>query len=936
LNDIKSNKANGVKFGTAKALSQSAGAILNNVLTRGIFAYTLNAFQTTNFITAAAIWINNDRVITPSYSIQEATFNLGRDPITGSDLQNLARVNNKDHYLEIDKTGGNTNLQKYADSVLLQIFEAAGLSPKNSPIRDKLKNIQDLVFIYDQDAFALGLNSRATNVVSSPYKSSTGVNLWSFLSNFNDYSLTYTYEHPNGFLTSKKSALYLDINNVNIGGILAKADNNFNTPLTGLISFGRFGRDLLKTASLFAIFPSIGSFIGGGIGAGGSSIIGLVIGAGPGKDIALGPLYDVATGGYGKLVDIAEIYKQKSIYCDSIFGQKEKDNINSMKAAIGVTSASSAILGLAKVTPLVAVSFAVDILNMYLTYAESEMEQKIAEGLSQCVDTSFKGIAYKEFVPQKEVQDSFQKVFEPIKADAFNVLGSLAPEVSGQINNVAKSLSQQVLNINGDISNNLVSANGKEVYYVNLKDADIKWFQSPTCSIDICQYDNTKQGYVCNTQKGYFLYDQDGKPILNGIPQALSATFDIPNGDYAFVQNVVEIKKRETNSDFLQIKPTGVSLAAGQTCGASNILGLLGITSTDQSAQNLGVKEAFGNLQGVYTKDAQIWFDKNDAVVQFTNAKTCEDGTAHGEREVARYSGGYLNFKRDSNGKVEVKNADNSVACSFNLGTDGAISFDNALLRSGQPSGANSTDYSSLYHLFIYNLLKFDKGDLTSFGFGGICTDNTGANAGVNLDVSLSTEKNSQAKQALKNICFTNFQGPNNETIQFKDGNACIKDASGTEACHQIDHYNPSTGRLVFTDGFELAPAIGPDGVPQFQQYKNGRASGSPIPLYLGNGLGGSFQYNPGTGQISINNQFQMPINPNFGFYGAGGTAFMTPQPQPWGQKPQPGAGGAGVPTPQPNLLAQLPWTPSGGELIIFLIALLGSLLLVRIRYRRQ
>jgi hypothetical protein len=932
----KASKGRGLRNryeGFAKSFDAGAVDFLTGLFQRAHAGQMLAAFDVTNILTAAAIWINNDRVIGPSYEVQAATFAIGRDPITGDNLKNLADENQEDHYFEIQKTARVPALQKYATGIADQIFEAIGLSPRDSFLRAKVANIEDLVFIYDQDAFSLGLNSKASNIISTPYTSSNGIDLWNFLSRFDDHSLIYTYEHPNGFLGNKRTALLLDINNVNIGGILAEADDNFNTPLSGFISLGRFGRDLLKIGSMFTLVPATAGLIAGPVGAviAGTEIVAMTIAIEGGRVLYLGNVYDITKGGYGRLVDIGEIYKRKEIYCGSIFGQGEKDYIIGMKIAILGATIASTLLTPAKYSPLIAVSFGVDLVNMYLVYQETEKEIEIAEKLQQCVDTSFKGIAYKEFIPDEEVQDEFKKVFEPIKAEAFNVLGAIAPEVSGQINNVAKSLSQQVMNINGEVGSNLVSANGKEVYYVNLKEADIRWFQSPTCNIDICEADEDGN-YRCNTQNGYYLYDENGDTILDGIPQALSMRMNIPEDYMGFVQNVVEIVKKD--SDFLEISSDGVKLSDGQTCGETALTDLLGVTSSDQGVKDLAIKEAFGDLESIYTKEAQIWFDKNDLTVQFTEEMTCTDGATHSEREIVRYPGAHLNFQRDAPGTIEVIRPDDSIACSFELGTDGAMSFENAMLRSGLKQGG--VDYSDVYHLFVYNMIRFDRSDLTGIDLAGLCTDDAGADAGFNLNLGLSVGDTARANELLKDICFTDIRGQNDESIQFRDGMACIMDINGVEACHEIDYYDPATGRIIFKDGFELAPRVGPNGVPEFQVYQDGRAVGAPIPMLWATGLGGAMMYNPNTGQISINNAFPMAINPGFSFYGAGGLGMLTPTAPPWGQKPQPGADGAGIPTSQPNILAQLPWTPSGLELVIFVVSLLGALLFVRIRYRRQ
>jgi hypothetical protein len=121
---------------------------------------------------------------------------------------------------------------------------------------------------------------------------------------------------------------------------------------------------------------------------------------------------------------------------------------------------------------------------------------------------------------------------------------------------------------------------------------------------------------------------------------------------------------------------------------------------------------------------------------------------------------------------------------------------------------------------------------------------------------------------------------------------------------------------------------MGPNGQPQIKVNAQ-----SPIPLLWATGLGGSFMYDPNTGRISIKNEFPFALNPSFGIYGANGLSFMTPGLPPWGGRVTETAGTGGGTT---NILAALPWTPQGYELVLFLIALAGGLLFVRIRFGKK
>lgn len=866
----------GTKLEKASVIANAAASVLSSVFSRGFGGAAgrlLALFQTTNFIVAGAIWFNNDRLINPAYTLQEATFSIGKDPITGDNLKNLANSMSQQHYFEIDKTADLSRFQTYTVGIFDTFFELLGYDPGKSPIRGKLTNIQDLIFIYDQDALSLGLNTKATNLIASPFVRVGNLSYWSFLSRFPDSSVVYNFEHPLGYVTTKKTGLFLQLFNINIGGILGEGQtaDGFNTPLTGLINFGRKGRDLLAVLSMASIAPAAGHIIGGTTAGVAGGALGLVLGLVGGKEVFIGPVYNTLTGKYGELVNIKDAYDNPSIYCPNVFGPDEKAWIIAGKTAVTLLSGASIFLGPLKATPLVLISFAVDIANMIVSYAESNFEQGIAEKLRECVDTSFSGVAYKEFPDQKEVVDIFNQVFQPIKAEAYNLLSSLSPEIGQQFDSLAKSMVQQTLNINGEATNNLVSTTGKEVYFVWFKDADIKWFQSPTCNIDMCQSDG-KGGFKCNTQSGYYLLDQNGDPILNGIPQAMSLRMNMPQDYMSVVQNVVEIAKKD--EPFMEIRSDGPKVISGSSCGNDNIAGLLGIKYLDQTAQESTIKDTLGKLDGIYTDQGTIWFDGTDVAVQFYDEVTCDNGDTHGAREIFRYPNAYLKFYRNSDGKIEIVN-DNGVQCSFKLGQNGAVSFSNALLRSGVNQPAVGTrkavDNSNVFHLFIYSLLSFDRSELQSISLTDLCKDDTGKFSGFNIIGDLTIAEDQQFKNLIQDICFTDVKGQNNESIQFRDGKVCITDINQQTQCYDIQGFNDTTNRVNLGNGLELGVGVGSNGVPEWWLYQNGQRVGNPIPMLWMNGLGGSMMFNPNTGTISINNEFPFAINPSFGVYGGGG-----------------------------------------------------------------
>ncbi len=101
------------------------------------------------------------------------------------------------------------------------------------------------------------------------------------------------------------------------------------------------------------------------------------------------------------------------------------------------------------------------------------------------------------------------------------------------------------------------------------------------------------------------------------------------------------------------------------------------------------------------------------------------------------------------------------------------------------------------------------------------------------------------------------------------------------------------------------------------------------------NGLGGSMFRDPSTGQISIKNEFPFAINPAFHQYGAfANPALAVPGLPEWGGREGPTTGPIG-PTEDKNIIAQLPSVPQEPIwMMLFVIALFGGLIFIRIRHR--
>ncbi|MFH0986417.1 MAG: hypothetical protein V1911_00040, partial [Candidatus Micrarchaeota archaeon] len=524
----------GGKLGKAAYLMQQ----LANKVKGSLFIKTLSRAQRLNFWTTMGIWYNNEHIRQPWYELTKVIFKISdetRDYTNGKDLQ---------HYIEIDQTAKMPKFQTFVSGFVNSVFDQLGQQVKDSEKRVKARNIKDLVFIYDQTAYAASFTSQGTNGIFVDNTTGGMFNFWRFLSVYEDSARTITFENPKGYTNGGLSALAFKVYNTDIGGLLSEdqaKDQFTGGMLSPFISFGRAGRDLAFIGSTFLLFPIVGLIAGGGAGA----AAGVAIGTAAGSTIMLQNAYDWSQYKYAELSDVKKAYESGQ-HCDTVFGKDEQDLIRIGKGLALALSATSSVTSYFSGTGVgLLISFSIDMANMAAMYFESEYEQKIAEKLANCAETSFYGIGFREMYKSDDVTDLAAQIVKPIQDAAETVFGLFNPGTTQEMDYIKNNMAEQALSVDADIKDSVTSVTGTETYYVHFKDSNIKWFQNDQCKIDLCQQ-AADGSYVCVAQNGYQLLDAAGKPIFVG-PQALSMGMNLGDGYMSLVQNVVEIKKKDAS-----------------------------------------------------------------------------------------------------------------------------------------------------------------------------------------------------------------------------------------------------------------------------------------------------------------------------------------------------------------------------------------------------
>ncbi len=890
---------------------------------KGVYGWLLVQYSRVNFFTTASIWLKNKLV---SGVFQANIMHLELNTST----KNFAYTHDLQHWLEVRTTVSRPDMAKYYSNLwnLMPFVDIKGTGDK---VSNKIKSIQDIVVIYDQDAYA-EKNKRPVNVIRVNGRE------WDFFSSYDDSSVIYNFEHPSGYYGGGLSALAMRIKNVNVGGILAESSSAFSYPLAekalGAGYWFRGIRNALGVATLLSAAPA-GAYV---------AVNTVSITAGVITEIIVGLLvfefggsqkiYDQATASYGYFSNPKEIYStaDPQKICKNIF-ESEKGSIKRLKwtiLAFTTISLGGTLTGFAPAAIIGSIG------QMAAMHIESEKEANLANALKNCVETDFEAVLVKNIPSSEEVQETNDELFKPVEDNALKVLDAFSMQGLNDFLKKTASLKVQVLNINGELyDNNTVRVVGREIYNVHFKDGTIKWFQGPDCNIQLCEQE-ASGAYACFGQNGYFLLDEDGNPLLDGIPQALSMRMNLEEGYDGLVQKVINIKQND--NEMMKISSDWVSIS--DSCLLSSISEVTKIP-VEQLKDVSVLSSKLGDFDAVYSPEAFIWIEGGKVNVLSYEDKKCEGGDFLGKGEVFRFDSDEISFTPNSEGTIRILDSDGNTLCSFKLnseGSEGVINFENAMLRKGfyqsvgEDDNKKEVDYSDVYHLFIYDLLSFQASNLEYLSIEDMCSidPETGQLRGVKLIGGLGgydSAYSDQLSSLLQDICFNEFKGLNNEHVSIRDGKLCVVDSEGNEECYDIE--GVSDGRIQLSNGYSMGAGVDDSGIPYLQLYDaNGNPYGARIPLLWATGLGGTMMYNPNTGSISIKNEFPFAINPLFKNYGAGGLGLMTPQLPPWGGRAKETTEGG---KPQPSIIARLPWTPENNLMLaVFVTIILMSVLMIR------
>jgi hypothetical protein len=274
------------------------------------------------------------------------------------------------------------------------------------------------------------------------------------------------------------------------------------------------------------------------------------------------------------------------------------------------------------------------------------------------------------------------------------------------------------------------------------------------------------------------------------------------------------------------------------------------------------------------------------------------------------------------------------------MGDSGAASFSNALMKPGVD------EYDGMLHVFIYNLKKLSISSLTDASWvydSSWDVDGDGLIDQLKLNLTSSdAELNEFLQQLLNGSGITSWTGTDGATISVQDGKLIYTAADGTQTVYTINATNPidSSGNIALNDGYSLGIGTDANGLPTLQFYLNGIATGTSIPLLSAYGSGFNMGYNPSTGQLSFDNEFQFNMNPGYTTSGTGGLNWQTATCPPWdpscstSSKTKTSSTVAGSTN---SVLAQLPSAPENPYYFaLFMLVILGSITAIRVREQKR
>ncbi len=831
-------------------------------------------------------------------------------------------------------------------------------------IRKKMINIGEIATVVDQETGATELTQshKPINIIKTQNIGDAG-NRWLINSMNPDSTIMYAFEDPRYYLTyldKKYTAMGLVSNNVNISGMTrVKAGGDWAK--YGAMS--TFATSVLPNAKDVIMMGIVSGGFGatGGIESAGLRYLSAIVLAKASGYVMTQTIMDQQR--YGNLVDINKAFESGN-RCEEV-KDREMDKISPLLWAKGGLAAANLGLSVADaaLAPTgvgAAVSIVAQIIVGIADYLVSDAYTKAKEeGLSamkNCYETQYSFLAWQGIPTTQEHITEVQKALNqaPIQSflDKMGInLNAISPNMGKQIQELGNSIFDSTLDVVADPirGKSLIRTLNTRIYQVHFdKDATFKWYAENNCSIQFCT-ETLDGNYKCMTKQGYTLVGPDGKTVLEG-PQSMFMQWSNLDSYASIPQKVINIAQADEPLMIINNSDSGETTDWQNTCVKKEVANDIGV-SLDTEGENK-LSAIMGNLQTIVTPNAIIWFDGDEVAISTMAEKSCSD-IKFRQAQTTRVPKGSIEILR--NGKIKVLDQSGKAFggddCTFDIGSSGAISFDNGMIMKarGGNKAYNTINGKPVIHMVIRDLLDFQASDIDSIGIHSACDCIAGAQGvkcttedgkqgaffGFKLQGELNTQDSDQMNNLLDDICFTEGTGQNNESFSLDGNQFCMTQADGTQKCYNITSIDD--GGLETSDGGKWQIENGPTGPEWWYYNKNGEKQGNPIPIMWLNGLGGSMYNNPSTGKISIKNEFPFAINPSFHEYGAlANGGFAVPGLPPWG-------GRSALSTSQNNnvekksVMAQLPGLPVNPYwMTVFMIALIASLLAIRVKYGKE
>ena len=903
------------------------------------------------------------------YEVSSVIFTL--TPLSG-----IKGAENENAYVDLVRTSKNAlMLDKdiYPNDFFTNTLQFIGVKLEDltgksdySNIKDKIENIGQVVSIVDQETGveALTENKEPINIIKTT-KIEGDSPRWLINSINPDNTRFYAFEDPKSYIisgTKKYTAMGLVSNSVNITGLSVKNDyahyNGWVTATTEALP-GLKEVILMSLGTAF-IPPLISSKVP-------SETMRLVAGYLVGKQV-MGLATEMMNSKkytYGQFVNIKKAFESGK-RCKDVRAEQEKNIKDLLKwkailaaanAALEVVDMTGAAAGPYGAAAMISLQITVTIADYQISAAYDRAKGAGMQAMKSCYETRYEFLSWQTMSTEKGETTGLENLLKSGGlnkiASAFKInVGQLNPAETKAISTIGTNIEQKVLDVSSDKikGKSMIRLLSTKLYKLHFdKDSKFSWFLQNNCQIQLC-HKEPDDTYKCMTKQGYTLFNDNMTPVFEG-PQNQFLEWNNYESYASIPQRVINIAQADEPLMKITKKNGLQSQEYENNCVKKEIAADIGV-----EPDSIKLKTELGNLQAIVTEDAMIWFEpgSDEVTISFTKPKVCGN-TVYNEAQTIRIPKGSIEIMR--NGKVKVLGQSGKVVggdnCEYDIGTDGTISFENGMImkaKQGKPE-YTQIDGKPVLHMVIRQILSFGKDELGSMGIHSACDCIAGAQgvnctteegkSGALFGFQLSGEltdymDNNQLNKTLANMCFNEGTGQNNETFGFEGNQFCITQADGTQECYNIT--NISSDGLETSDGGRWQIDKGPNGPEWWYYNKDGEKQGNPIPIMWLNGLGGSMYNNPDGGRISIKNEFPFAINPSFHEYGAlANGGFATPGLPPWGGRSALSGNGNNGGTVKKSIAAQLPGLPvSPYWMTIFMIALIASLLAIRVKYSKE